>query len=189
MGPARYVLNFSRVLIAVFLVVGFTLNVAALAGGHKSAPAAAEAPGTIVDVAVEAGSFTTLVAALQAADLVEALQGEGPFTVFAPTDEAFAALPDGTLEMLLQPENQAQLQAILLYHVVPGKVLSTDLNVDEAVNAETLQGDGVAIVRPSGWSKARTMVSVNSSKVTSPDVAASNGVIHVIDAVLLPPEN
>jgi len=188
MGPARHVLNFSRVLIAVFLVAGITINVAALAGGHKSAPAPAADTGTIVDVAVGAGSFTTLVAALQAADLVEALQGEGPFTVFAPTDAAFAALPDGTLEMLLKPENQAQLQAILLYHVVPGKVLSTDLNLDEAVNAETLQGDTVAIVRPSGWSEVRTMVTVNSSKVTSADVAASNGVIHVIDAVLLPPE-
>ena len=187
MGPARHVLNFSRVLIAAFLVVGITLNVTALAGGHKSAPAPAEAPGTVVDVAVGAGSFSTLVAALKAADLVEALQGEGPFTVFAPTDEAFAALPEGTLENLLKPENQAQLQAILLYHVLPGKVMSADLKLDEAVNAETLQGDTVAVLTPTGWSEVRTRITVNSSKVVSADVAASNGVIHVIDAVLLPP--
>lgn len=183
MGPARYILNFTRMLIAAFLVIGLTVNVAAVAGGHTTAPAPAAAPGTIVDVAVGAGSFSTLVAALQAAELVTALQADGPFTVFAPTDEAFAALPDGTLEMLLLPENQAQLQAILLYHVVPGQVMSSDLK--GTVNAETLQGATVEIVSPDGW---KQRVTVNGAKVVSADVAASNGVIHVIDAVLLPPE-
>ena len=189
MGPARHALNFSRVLIAVFLVAGITANVAALAGGHKSAPAPSEAPKTIVDIAVGDSSFTTLVAALQAAELVEALQGEGPFTVFAPTDAAFAALPEGTLEMLLLPENKEQLQAILLYHVVPGKVLSADMYQDATVNAETLQGATVTVVRKSGWSDTRRGIKVNESNVSTADVTASNGVIHVIDAVLLPPES
>lgn len=186
MGPARHVLRFARLVIAGFLIVGITANVAAVAGGHKSAPAPAQETGTIVDVAVGAGSFTTLVAALQAAELVGALQDEGPFTVFAPTDAAFAALPEGTLDMLLKPENKAKLQAILLYHVVPGKVMWADLS--GTINAETLQGQTVEIVRGEGWSKAQTKVTVNGTVVSAPDVEASNGVIHVIDAVLLPPE-
>jgi len=146
------------------------------AGGHK---AAAPAPGDIVAVAVGAGSFNTLVAALQAAELVGALQGDGPFTVFAPTDAAFAALPAGTLDSLLKPENKDQLTAILLYHVVPGKVMSSDLS--GTVNAETLQGATVEIIA------AASGVTVNGANVVSADVMASNGVIHVIDAVILPP--
>ena len=133
----------------------------------------------IVDTAVGAGSFTTLVAAVQAAGLVETLKGEGPFTVFAPTDEAFAALPEGTVESLLLPENKDQLVAVLTYHVVPGKVMSGDLT--NGMEAATVQGAPVTIMTEGG-------VTVNGANVVTADVAASNGVIHVIDAVILPPE-
>jgi len=145
----------------------------AFAGGHTSAP------GDIVDVAAGNGSFNTLVAAVQAAGLVDALKGDGPLTVFAPTDEAFAALPEGTVESLLLPENVEALQAILLYHVVSGKVMSTDLK--GTIDAPTLEGSTIQIVAGSGG------VTVNGANVVAADVAASNGVIHVIDAVLLPP--
>lgn len=158
------------------LLVAMVFSSVANAGGHK---AAAPAPGDIVDVAV-GGGFNTLVAAVQAAELVDALKGDGPLTVFAPTDAAFAALPEGTLDSLLLPENQATLQAILLYHVVPGKVMSSDLS--GTVVAETLQGEPIEIIASSSG------VTVNGANVTAADVAASNGVIHVIDAVLLPPE-
>lgn len=131
----------------------------------------------IVDTAVEAGSFETLVAAVQAADLVETLKGEGPFTVFAPTDEAFAALPEGTVDSLLLPENRDQLVSILTYHVVPGKVMSTDLTDD--MEAETVQGASVTIDLDDG-------VMVENATVTTADIEASNGVIHVIDTVILP---
>jgi uncharacterized surface protein with fasciclin (FAS1) repeats len=142
------------------------------------APAFAQAQ-DIVDTAVGAGSFSTLVAAVEAAGLVETLKGEGPFTVFAPTDEAFAALPEGTVETLLQPENRDQLVAILTYHVVPGKVMSTDLT--NGMEAATVQGAPVTIMTEGG-------VTVNGANVVTADVEASNGVIHVIDAVILPPE-
>ncbi|MEM6589211.1 MAG: fasciclin domain-containing protein [Pseudomonadota bacterium] len=131
----------------------------------------------IVDTAVAAGSFGTLVAAVQAAGLVDTLKGEGPFTVFAPTDEAFAALPKGTVDTLLQPENKDQLVAILTYHVVPGKVMSTDLS--DGMTATTVQGSDVTIGTTGG-------VTVNGANVVAADVAASNGVIHVIDQVILP---
>ena len=132
----------------------------------------------IVDVAVENGSFTTLVAAVKAAGLVDTLKGEGPFTVFAPTDEAFAALPDGTVDMLLKPENKDKLVAVLTYHVVPGKVMAEDVvKLDSAV---TVQGEPVTI------STDRGVVMINKAHVVTADVKASNGVIHVIDAVLLP---
>ncbi len=134
----------------------------------------------IVDTAVEAGSFTTLAAALEAAGLVETLKGEGPFTVFAPTDEAFAALPEGTVESLLEPENRDQLTAILTYHVVPGKVMSGDLS--DGMEAETVNGAPVTISIDGG-------VMVNDATVTTADIEASNGVIHVIDSVMLPPES
>lgn len=131
----------------------------------------------IVTIAVEAGQFNTLAAALEAADLVEVLQGEGPFTVFAPTDEAFAALPEGTLEELLLPENKEQLVSILTYHVVPGVVLSTDLESGEVT---TVEGSDVTVeVSEEG-------VTVDGANVISADIEASNGVIHVIDAVILP---
>jgi uncharacterized surface protein with fasciclin (FAS1) repeats len=134
----------------------------------------------IVDTAVAAGSFTTLAAALEAAGLVETLKGEGPFTVFAPTDAAFAALPAGTVETLLLPENKDQLVAILTYHVVPGAVMSTDLT--EGMTATTVNGADVTITLEGG-------PKINGAVISSPDVAASNGVIHVIDSVILPPES
>jgi uncharacterized surface protein with fasciclin (FAS1) repeats len=132
----------------------------------------------IVDTAVAAGSFTTLVAAVEAAGLVETLKGDGPFTVFAPTDAAFAALPAGTVEDLLKPENKEKLVSVLTYHVVPGKVMSTDLT--EGMKAATVQGSEVTITLDGG-------PKVNGATISAPDVAASNGVIHVIDAVILPP--
>jgi len=132
----------------------------------------------IVDTASEAGSFSTLVAALQAAGLVETLKGAGPFTVFAPTDEAFAALPAGTVEDLLKPENKDQLVAVLTYHVLSGKVMSTDLADD--TTTITVQGGAVTIDLDNG-------VMVNDATVVTADVAADNGVIHVINKVILPP--
>ncbi len=132
----------------------------------------------IVEVAAENGSFNTLVAALEAAELVETLKGEGPFTVFAPTDEAFANLPDGTLDMLLMPENKDQLVSVLTYHVVSGKVNAAD--VVKLESADTVQGEQLMIKTTDGD------VMVNNAKVVMTDVEASNGVIHVIDTVLLP---
>lgn len=132
----------------------------------------------IVGVAVGAGSFNTLVAALEAADLVATLQSPGPFTVFAPTDEAFANLPPGTVDDLLLPENKDKLTSILTYHVVPGKVLAAD--VVSLDSAETVQGQSVAI------SASDAGVRINAASVIQTDVMASNGVIHVIDQVLLP---
>jgi uncharacterized surface protein with fasciclin (FAS1) repeats len=131
----------------------------------------------IVDTAVGAGDFSTLVAAVQAAGLVDTLKGEGPFTVFAPTDEAFAALPDGTVDNLLKPENKDQLVAILTYHVVAGKVMSTDLSDD--MSATTVQGGDIMIDLDNG-------VMVNDANVVTADIEAENGVIHVIDKVILP---
>ena len=132
----------------------------------------------IVDTAVDAGSFNTLVAAVKAADLVDTLKGAGPFTVFAPTDEAFAALPAGTVDDLLKPENKEKLVAILTYHVVPGKVMSSDLT--DGMTATTVEGADVTIDLDNG-------VMVNDATVTTADVAADNGVIHVIDKVIMPP--
>ena len=144
-----------------------------------SAPAFADGHGmNIVETAVDAGNFTTLVAAVEAAGLVETLSGEGPFTVFAPTDDAFAALPEGTVESLLLEENKEQLVAILTYHVVPGKVMSGDLT--DGMMATTVQGGDVTIMTEGG-------VTVNGATVSAADIEASNGVIHVIDAVILPP--
>ena len=133
--------------------------------------------GTIVDVAIGAGNFTTLVAAVTAADLVETLSGTGPFTVFAPTDEAFAALPAGVLDALLLPENKATLAKILTYHVVSGMVMAADITDGDVA---TVEGSNVMLVTTSG-------VKVNDANVVSADVPASNGVIHAIDAVILPP--
>jgi len=132
----------------------------------------------IVDVAVANGSFTTLVAAVKQAGLVETLKGEGPFTVFAPTDEAFADLPAGTVESLLRPENRDKLTAILTYHVVPGKVMASD--VVKLSSAKTVQGSSVSIEVEDG------AVYVDGARVVKADVPASNGVIHVIDKVILP---
>jgi len=176
--------SFKNLSVAAILVA-LSLSSVAQAGGHKSAAPAA--PGDIVDVAASAGSFNTLVAAAKAADLVGALKGDGPLTIFAPTDEAFAALPEGTVENLLKPENQAQLQAVLLYHVVPGKVMSGDLE-EGTVKPETLQGASIEIVTSGGKSKEQQNITVNGANVVAADVAASNGVIHVVDTVLLPPQ-
>lgn len=132
----------------------------------------------IVDNAVAAGSFNTLVAAVKAADLVDTLKSAGPFTVFAPTDAAFAKLPAGTLDDLLKPENKAKLQGILTYHVVSGKVLAAD--VVKLKTAKTVQGQDLTI-KVDG-----STVMVDNAKVTKTDIACSNGVIHVIDTVVLP---
>jgi uncharacterized surface protein with fasciclin (FAS1) repeats len=132
----------------------------------------------IVDTAVAAGNFKTLAAALKAADLVETLKGKGPFTVFAPTDEAFAKLPEGTLADLLKPENKAKLVGILTYHVVPGKVMAAD--VVKLSKAKTVQGSEVTIKVEDG------KVMVDNANVTKTDIKCGNGVIHVIDAVMLP---
>ena len=143
---------------------------AAIAGSYKK---------DIVDTAVNAGTFETLVAAVSAADLVDTLKSEGPFTVFAPTDEAFAALPEGTVETLLKPENKDQLISVLTYHVVPGKVMSTDLSDD--MTAATVQGSEITVDLDNG-------VMINDASVVTADIETSNGVIHVIDSVILPPE-
>lgn len=157
----------------------------AAAHNHGDKPAAekaekaeyTKAKSDIVDTAAAAGSFTTLLAAAEAAGLVDALKGEGPLTVFAPTDEAFAKLPEGTVASLLLPENKDQLAGILKLHVIAGKVKSKDL-AGQQIEAETLNGT-VSIDGTDG-------VTVNGAKVISADVKASNGIIHVIDTVLLP---
>ena len=132
----------------------------------------------VVDTAVAAGSFKTLAKALQAADLVDTLKGKGPFTVFAPTDEAFAKLPPGTLEDLLKPANKDKLRRILTYHVVPGRVTAAD--VMKLTSAKAVSGDTIDIKATGG------SVMVEDAKVIKTDVSASNGVIHVIDSVILP---
>lgn len=165
-------MRFSQLLgtTAAAAVVSLGMASAAYADGHVK---------DIVDTAVEAGSFTTLVAAVQAAGLEETLRGEGPFTVFAPTDEAFAALPEGTVENLLLPENQDTLQAVLTYHVLPGKVMSADIAGQE-LSVATVEGSEVMVNAMDG-------VMVDSANVVTADIEATNGVIHVIDAVILPP--
>jgi uncharacterized surface protein with fasciclin (FAS1) repeats len=180
----------------VALVSAFIVGVPFLFSGCGSEPAApengeqpeqaaeqsadaAETPRDIVDTAVASDDFKTLVAAVQAAGLVDTLKGEGPFTVFAPTDAAFDTLPAGTLDELLKPENKDQLTAILTYHVVPGKVMAAQVVGMDA--AETVQGAEVAITESGG------SVKVNDANVTATDIDCVNGVIHVIDAVILPP--
>jgi uncharacterized surface protein with fasciclin (FAS1) repeats len=150
------------------LTTAALLAVPAFAGSMKK---------DIVDTAVNAGTFSPLVAAVEAADLVDTLKGDGPFTVFAPTDDAFAALPEGTVEDLLLPENKEKLIEILTYHVVPGKVMSGDLSDDMA--ATTVQGSDIMIDLDNG-------VMVEEATVVSADIETSNGVIHVIDKVILP---
>ncbi|WP_102867271.1 fasciclin domain-containing protein [Pseudovibrio exalbescens] len=153
------------------------LKVTAAAALLSASVATSALAANIVETAKSAGNFNTLLAAATAADLVETLSGPGPFTVFAPTDEAFAALPEGTVEDLLKPENKDQLVAVLTYHVVPGKVMSTDLQDD--MTAETVQGGEIMIDLDNG-------PMVNDAKVISADIEADNGVIHVIDKVILP---
>ncbi len=153
-----------------------TLAGAAFAGPECGSAAAGK---NLVDTAVSAGSFTTLAKAIDAAGLADTLSGAGPYTVFAPTDEAFAKLPAGTLDDLLKPENKAKLQAILKYHVVAGDVRAAD--VTKLTSAKTLEGASLPVSVADGTAK------VGSATVVKTDVAASNGVIHVIDTVLLPP--
>jgi uncharacterized surface protein with fasciclin (FAS1) repeats len=144
---------------------------------EQSPMSAVKSESTIVDIAGSSDSFETLTSALEAADLVDVLKGEGPFTVFAPTDDAFAALPEGTLEELLKPENKDKLVKILTYHVVPGKVMSTDLKTG---GVTTVEGSEVTI------ELGEEGVKVDQAQVLQADIEASNGVIHVIDKVIIP---
>ncbi len=184
-------------LIAAAAVSAFALAACAPTETTPAEPAAVEeavtepvveevapAPTTIVDVAAANPDFSTLVAAVQAAGLAETLAGEGPFTVFAPTNEAFAALPAGTLDSLLLPENKDKLAKILTYHVVAGKVMAADLPAaDAGVATPTVAGLDLSVrVEADGTAKA------NEATITTADIEASNGVIHVIDTVLLPKE-
>jgi len=161
--------NIRILTLTALVAIGATFGVAYADSAAK--------PKDIVAVASGAGSFNTLVAAVKAAGLVETLQGPGPFTVFAPTDEAFAKLPKGTVEDLLKPENKAKLVAILTYHVVAGKVMAADV---KTMKAKTVNGKELDIKVADGH------VTVDGAKVVKTDVAASNGVIHVIDTVVLP---
>ncbi|MEQ9410685.1 MAG: fasciclin domain-containing protein [Fuerstiella sp.] len=179
------------------LFVGFALSVGCGEGTETADTTAPETTGVqppvadeptdnatemsdIVDTAVATEGFATLVAAVKAAGLVDTLKGEGPFTVFAPTDAAFAALPEGTLDDLLKPENKDKLTSILTYHVVSGKVMAAD--VVKVTSAKTVQGGEVAVAVDGGT------VTVDGATVTATDIECSNGVIHVIDAVILPKE-
>ena len=164
-----------------FEIANLAMAAVAAVGITVGATSARAADKDIVDTAVGAGQFTTLAAALTAAGLVETLKGAGPFTVFAPTDEAFAALPAGTVDNLLKPENKDQLTAVLTYHVVPGKVMAAD--VVKVTEAKTVNG-AMITVKVDG-----DTVMINDAKVSAADVAASNGVIHVIDKVILPPNS
>jgi uncharacterized surface protein with fasciclin (FAS1) repeats len=161
-----------KTLVRSFLAAAVVLP---LAFGASRAQAATD----IVDTAVKAGSFTTLVTAVKAAGLVDTLKGAGPFTLFAPTDAAFAKLPKGTVEDLLKPENKAKLVSILTYHVVSGKVLSKDI-AGKSLKAKSVEGADIAIV-------AKKNVMIDNAKVVKADILASNGVIHVIDTVIMPP--
>ncbi len=144
-------------------------------------PARAAGDKDIVETAMASGQFSTLATAIKAAELVETLKGAGPFTVFAPTDDAFGQLPPGTVESLLKPENKEKLIAVLTYHVVPGNVASAD--VVKLDKATTVNGKMISITQKSG------KVMINDAAVTATDIAASNGTIHVIDKVILPPES
>jgi uncharacterized surface protein with fasciclin (FAS1) repeats len=144
-------------------------------------PTFGDEPKDIVDTAVAAGSFKTLVAAVKAADLVDTLKSAGPFTVLAPTDEAFAKLPEGTVETLLKPENKEKLIAILKYHVIPSKALAADVVKLDGKEVKTVEGSPVKIELKDG------SVYVSGAKVIKTDIECSNGVIHVIDTVILPP--
>lgn len=174
-------MKLNHILTGAVLATAVTLSPSLLAGecsATKTASAATYAAGKdLVAVASGADNFKTLVAAVKAAGLVETLQGKGPFTVFAPTDAAFAKLPAGTVESLLKPENRDNLVAILTYHVVPGKVLAADVKTMEA---KTVQGQSVKLVVSDAG------VTVDKAKVVQTDLLAENGVIHIIDTVIIP---
>ena len=161
----------SAMLSLIIMVVVFPVN-ARVAGNSVES-------NDVVDTAVAAGQFKTLAAALEAAELIDDLKGNGPFTVFAPSDEAFAKLPVGTVEALLKPENKEKLKAVLLYHVVPGNVTADQVTKLNGRSVKTLQGSSIKVKTSHG-------VRVDNAKVTQTDIKASNGVIHVIDTVLMP---
>ena len=161
-----------KILVSIVCATFIFGSMNAIAGHHKSKKQ------DIVDIAASNDSFSTLVAAVKAADLVDTLKGDGPFTVFAPTNDAFAKLPEGTVEELLKPENKAKLQAILTYHVVPGNVMAAD--VVKVDSAKTVQGKEVTVNVKYG------KVMIDKATVVKTDIKGSNGVIHVIDTVLLP---
>jgi uncharacterized surface protein with fasciclin (FAS1) repeats len=174
----KFVLGSSRALLFSYLVAGLAITNGAIAGGHSAAKPQSQPD--IVDTAVQAGSFTTLVAAIQAAGLVDALKADGPYTVFAPSDEAFARFEQhwpGTLENLLKPENKETLAALLKYHVVPGTVMAADIKGE--MRPASLQGSKLLVTTENG-------VMVDYAHVVSADIETSNGVIHVIDAVIIP---
>jgi uncharacterized surface protein with fasciclin (FAS1) repeats len=164
-------LRIAKLAAAMVAAIGLAIGIANAATGKKD----------IVDTAVAAGQFKTLAAALTAAGLVDTLKGPGPFTVFAPTDEAFAKLPAGTLDNLLKPENKDKLTAILTYHVVPGEVMASD--VVNLKNAKTVNGKML------NFSRMGDKVMANDATITTTDIVASNGVIHVVDSVILPPND
>ena len=166
------------------IICGALLSMVALVGAQPfsakaEVPAETAKPANIVETAIAAGQFKTLAAALEAAGLVDALTGDGPFTVFAPTDEAFAKLPAGALESLLKPENKEKLKSILLYHVVPGNVTAKQVMKLNGGTVKTLEGGSIKVSTLHG-------VTVDDARVTKTDIHASNGVIHVIDTVLMP---
>lgn len=173
----QYLLTIVRAFVAAFVVSGMVISVSVAGENNTNA-----AQGDIVDIAGSTGSFTTLLAAVEAAGLVDALKADGPYTVFAPTDEAFANFAEwwpGTLENLLEPENKERLVALLTYHVVPGKIMSSEIS--GTMMPTTLQGSAVTIVANEG-------VTIDYANVVNADVETSNGVIHVIDAVIIPKE-
>lgn len=181
----------SKILAAGLCVAALSLGNAHAGHGPTNVGGASMLPErNIIENAVNSNDHETLVAAVKAAGLAEVLQGEGPFTVFAPVDAAFAELPDGTVEMLLQPENQAQLQEVLTYHVVPGNMnrealLEAVMEREGAASFETVQGERLTVMR-NGNNLSVMDASGNSANITLVDVAQSNGVIHVIDGVLMP---
>jgi uncharacterized surface protein with fasciclin (FAS1) repeats len=161
------------------LIITLLFGTLLFANSSYAADGLEEKDGDIVDVAISTKFLSTLVEAVKAGDLVETLKGDGPFTVFAPTNEAFAALPDGTLESLLMPKNKDRLIEILTYHVVAGKVLSSDLS--DGMKAKTVEGSDITVhINDSG-------VKINEANVAAADIMASNGVVHVIDRVIIPP--
>ncbi len=164
-------------LLAISLFCAAALQTQLSASSCSSGHSASYAKADIVDTAVQAGTFNTLVAAVKAAELVDVLKSDGPFTVFAPTDEAFAKLPKGTVESLLKPENKDKLIAVLTYHVVPGKVMASDV---KTMPVKTVNGDTAQIKAYGG------KVSIDNANVVATDIETSNGVIHVIDEVILP---
>lgn len=175
--PKTLVRNSALAILSASLM--FTSACASYASKHEDQPTkTAELSSDIVDTAVKAGSFNTLVAAVQAAGLEETLRSEGPFTVFAPTDAAFAKLPDGTVDMLLEPDNRDKLVSILTYHVLEGAIESSAIS-GKTLEVTTVQGSTVSIDGTNG-------VTVDNANVVSADIQSSNGIIHVIDAVIMP---